>query len=236
MLEQAIDHGPARVLGMTSSRPLGGGWTTWRCCALPRRNRRGGRDPRRHRVTPPAVRRRRPRSSRTANAGDGPGHRIVGSWPRTRTPRDSRLNHATLRPASTAAWPRASRNIVLPVPDGPRTSRFSRLPTHSRMRSAAGWERESTTGLGPRRQRSCRSATPLPPGGLQPRTGSAWPPPRRAVFAAFRPAPALRPGGGQHLGSGPAVVGQAHAPQERLELSVQRRGLGSPLRWWPWLR
>ena len=39
-------------------------------------------------------------------------------------------------PASTAAWPRASKKNVLPVPDGPHTTRFSRRRTHSRVRRA----------------------------------------------------------------------------------------------------
>ena len=58
-------------------------------------------------------------------------------WRRTRTPRASRVNQATWRPASTAAWPSASSRNVLPVPAGPQTTRFSARPIHSRVRSAA---------------------------------------------------------------------------------------------------
>jgi hypothetical protein len=47
------------------------------------------------------------------------------------------VNQATCIPASTACWPRASRKKVLPVPAGPQTTRFSRRPVHSRVRSAA---------------------------------------------------------------------------------------------------
>ena len=43
---------------------------------------------------------------------------------RRRTPRSSRVNQATLRPCSTACWPRASRRNVLPVPE----DRAGRLP------------------------------------------------------------------------------------------------------------
>ena len=57
-------------------------------------------------------------------------------WRRTSTPRSSRANQATLMPASTAVWPRASKKKVLPVPDGPHTTRFSRRRTHSRVRRA----------------------------------------------------------------------------------------------------
>ena len=57
-------------------------------------------------------------------------------WRRSRTPRSSRVNQATLRPSSTACWPSASSRNVLPVPDGPHTTRFSRRLTHSRVRSA----------------------------------------------------------------------------------------------------
>jgi hypothetical protein len=46
------------------------------------------------------------------------------------------LNHATCSPACTACWPRASSRNVLPVPEGPHTTRFSRRWIHSRVRSA----------------------------------------------------------------------------------------------------
>ncbi len=52
----------------------------------------------------------------------------LAQWRRTSTPRDSKLNQATLRPASTAEWSRASRKIVLPVPESPHTTRFSVSP------------------------------------------------------------------------------------------------------------
>ena len=55
---------------------------------------------------------------------------------RIRTPRSSRVNQATCKPCSTACWPRASSRNVLPVPDGPQTTRFSLRCTHSRVRSA----------------------------------------------------------------------------------------------------
>jgi len=38
--------------------------------------------------------------------------------------------------SSVLSWPRASRNMVLPVPDGPHTTRFFLLRTHSRVRRA----------------------------------------------------------------------------------------------------
>ena len=57
-------------------------------------------------------------------------------WRRTSAPRASRQNQVTWWPASMAAWPRASRKWVLPVPDGPHTTRFSWRSTHSRVRSA----------------------------------------------------------------------------------------------------
>src|SRR6185312_13363721 len=56
---------------------------------------------------------------------------------RTSAPTCSRVNQATFLPAATAAWPRASSMNVLPVPDGPQTTRFSCRLTHSRVRSAA---------------------------------------------------------------------------------------------------
>jgi hypothetical protein len=44
---------------------------------------------------------------------------------------DSRVNQATRRPVSIAAWARASTRWVFPVPDGPVTARFSWRPSHS---------------------------------------------------------------------------------------------------------
>ena len=44
------------------------------------------------------------------------------------------VNQATVSPASTAAWPRASQKWLLPVPDGPQMHRFSLRCTHSRVR------------------------------------------------------------------------------------------------------
>src|SRR5674476_1318011 len=55
---------------------------------------------------------------------------------RRSTPRSSRVNHATRSTCSTACCPRASSRNVLPVPDGPHTTRFSRRWTHSRVPSA----------------------------------------------------------------------------------------------------
>ena len=56
---------------------------------------------------------------------------------RISTPSCWRVNQATCFPVSTAAWPRASSRNVLPVPEGPQTTRFSCRPIHSSVRSAA---------------------------------------------------------------------------------------------------
>ncbi|VMP72488.1 Uncharacterised protein [Streptococcus pneumoniae] len=57
-----------------------------------------------------------------------------GRWARIIAPRSSRVNQATRLPSSTACWPRASRKKVLPVPEGPQTTRFSLRESHSRVR------------------------------------------------------------------------------------------------------
>jgi hypothetical protein len=49
------------------------------------------------------------------------------------------MSQATCIPASTACWPMVSRKNVSPVPvpvAGPQTTRFSRRPIHSSVRSA----------------------------------------------------------------------------------------------------
>src|SRR5262249_16409764 len=50
--------------------------------------------------------------------------------------RVSRVNQATLRSFSIAAWARASARWLLRVPDGPATTRFSARLIHSRVASA----------------------------------------------------------------------------------------------------
>ena len=47
-------------------------------------------------------------------------------------------------PWSIAAWPRASRRWVLPVPEGPQTTRFSCRSIHSRVPASAGSGRGSS--------------------------------------------------------------------------------------------
>ena len=95
--------------------------------------------------------------------GDGLGDGVVGAVAATSAPRCSRVNQATLRPASITAWPRASSRNVLPVPDGPQTTRFSRRSTHSRVRSAcwvgAGIEERSGS-------QACEGLPGREPGGF----------------------------------------------------------------------
>ena len=79
-------------------------------------------------------------------------------WARTKTPSCSRVNQATCWPAWTAAWPRASSRNVLPVPEGPQTTRFSCRPIHSTVRSAA-W-----VGAGIDDRRSSHAPKVLPVG------------------------------------------------------------------------
>lgn len=47
------------------------------------------------------------------------------------------VNQATVIPASTAAWSRASQKWLFPVPEGPQMHTFSRRPTHSRLVNAS---------------------------------------------------------------------------------------------------
>src|SRR5712691_3519509 len=122
---------------------------------------------------------------------------------RTSTPRASRVNQARRIPASTACWPRASRKNVLPVPDGPQTTRFSCRPIHSRVRSAA-W-----AGAGIEDRAWSQASKVLPAGNA---AGSQRGPVPAGDFLGEQGleylggVPALRPGGGEHLGRGSALV------------------------------
>ena len=148
-------------------------------------------------------------------------------WRRTSTPRSSRANQATLRPASTQSWPSASRKNVLPVPDGPHTTRFSRRRTHSRVRRA-DW-----VGAGIDDAAGSHASKVLPVGKVaaarrvarldRSRPASSSPSRVREHLGGF---PALGPGGGQHLGGGPADVRQAQTAQQGFEVFGQRGRFG----------
>ena len=126
-------------------------------------------------------------------------------WRRTRTPRSSRVNQATCSPASTACWPRASSRNVLPVPAGPHTTRFSRRCTHSRVRSACwvGAGIEDSVGV-PGVEGLAGGEPGRGPGGWPARTGPAGDLLGEQRFEHLGGIPALRFGGGQHLGGGAA--------------------------------
>ena len=142
--------------------------------------------------------------------------------------RVSRVNQATRRSFSIAAWARASTKCDLPVPDGPAMTRFSARPIHSRVASAfwvaAGMEESSGR----------QEAKVLPagkPGGLaaHPAGGGV----AAGDFLGEQDAedlggvPALGAGGGQHVGGGLAQVGQPHPAQQRVQLGGERRGGGA---------
>ena len=143
---------------------------------------------------------------------------------RISTPSCSRVNQATCLPASTAAWPRASSRNVLPVPDGPQTTRFSCRPIHSRVRSAA-W-----VGAGTEDSCSSQASKVFP-------VGNAARARRVASDERSRPAtssveqgpqdlggvPPLGLGRGQDLGGDAAHVRQPHPAQQLLQPGVQRR-------------
>ena len=143
---------------------------------------------------------------------------------RTRAPTCSRVNQATFLPGSTTAWPRASSMNVLPVPDGPQTTRFSWRPIHSRVRSAA-W-----VGAGTEDRRSSQASNVFPVGNAALA--------RRVAREERVPAgdflgeqgaqdlggvPPLGLGRGDDLGGGAAHVGQPHAAQQLLQAVVERR-------------
>ena len=78
------------------------------------------------------------------------------------------VNHATVIPASTAAWPSASQKWDFPVPDGPQTHRFSRRATHS-SEARASW-----VGRGMGEAAASQSPKVFPagkPAGYRPRVG-----------------------------------------------------------------
>ena len=111
---------------------------------------------------------------------------------RTRAPRSSMLNQATVRPESMASWPRASQKWLLPVPDGPQTHRFSCRSTHSRVRSAC-W-----VGTGMEQRGLVPDGEGLAGGEVRPRDGASarWlgrgrRSPRRAARAAARRGPSV---------------------------------------------
>jgi hypothetical protein len=68
------------------------------------------------------------------------------------------VNHATVRPSSTAAWPSASQKCDLPVPDGPQIHKVSLFLIHSRVFSA------SCVGRGIDEAASSQSPNVLPAG------------------------------------------------------------------------
>jgi hypothetical protein len=76
-------------------------------------------------------------------------------WRRIRAPRSSMVNHTSVRPSSTAAWPSASQKWLLPVPDGPQTQSVSLLRTYSRVFSAS-WVGRGIEEAASSRRRSCR--------------------------------------------------------------------------------
>ena len=141
-------------------------------------------------------------------------------WRRTSTPRASRVNQATCSPVSTACWPRASRRNVLPVPDGPQTTRFSRrcdpfqgaqrLLGRGRDRGRLGLPGVEGLAGGERRPR---------PGGWRARSGPGRRPPRRAGRGGPRRVPSVGPWRwraprGRGGGCGAAAAGAA-APRRR---------------------
>ncbi len=151
---------------------------------------------------------------------------------RSRTPRFSSVNQATWRPASTACCPRASRRNVFPVPEGPHTTRFSRLPIHSRVRSAC-W-----VGAGMEDSSGCQAWNVFPVGN--PAAARRVARAERARAAGFFGeqglqdlgwVPALAFGGGDHLWCQAADVGQAEPAQQLVELGRQRRRRGNPCDW-----
>ena len=138
---------------------------------------------------------------------------------------DSRLNQATRMPASMTAWPRASTKWLLPVPDGPAMARFSARPTHSRVRNAdwvgAGMEESSgrhDSKVLPAGNPAALAA--LAAGGVVTTGGFFF----EQDTEHFGGVPALRAGGGEHVGGGGAHVGQPHAAQHGGELVGDR--------WW----
>ena len=134
-------------------------------------------------------------------------------WRRTSAPRCSRLNQDTLWPASTAAWPSASRKWVLPVPDGPHTTRFSWRWIHSRVRSAR-W-----VGAGIELTVSSQASKVLPVGNPAALRRAGWRTLdgrralRPAARASLRPVPSVVPGG-QQVRRGDTHVGQAQGAQQ----------------------
>ena len=143
---------------------------------------------------------------------------------RTRAPTCSRVNQATFLPDSTTAWPRASSRKVLPVPDGPQTTRFSCRPIHSRVRSA-DW-----VGAGTEDRCSSQASNVFPVGkaALARRVAREELVPPGDLFGEQGPqdfggVPPLGFGRGDDLGRGPAHVGQPHAAQQLLQAGVQRR-------------
>jgi hypothetical protein len=94
---------------------------------------------------------------------------------------------------STAAWPSAWNRDVLPVPEGPQTTKFSRRPIRSNLRRAC-W-----VGTGMLVDCSCQTAKVLPVGNpaavrrLASAERSRPRPPHRVACAAPRPASTAAP-------------------------------------------
>ena len=157
-------------------------------------------------------------------------------WRRTRAPSCSRVNQATFLPGSTAAWPRASSRNVLPVPDGPQTTRFSCRVIHSRVRSAC-W-----VGAGTEDRRSSQALERLAggEGGPGAAGGQRGPVPAGDFLGQQGPEdlggiPPLGLGGGDDLGRdgaacAAAASGAAAGPGRRRAAAGpgRRRSLGAP--------
>src|SRR5713101_6810296 len=145
-------------------------------------------------------------------------------WRRTSTPSSSRLNQATLSPASTASCPSPSRKNVLPVPEW--------AAHHQVLVATDPLERAQRTlgRRGDRRETRVPGVEGLARWKCCPRTAGGQ---RRALtprdllaeehLEHFGWIPALRPGGGQHFRRHTPHIGQMHAPQQQLQFVWQRR-------------
>ena len=146
-------------------------------------------------------------------------------WRATSPPSCSTLNQVTVRLALMAAWPSASQKWLLPVPEGPATTRFSWRPTHSSDGEGAlggGGDREpgrveGVEGLAGG-ERGAASAD-LDRGGVA----------AAGFFVEQHPddfggVPALRFGGGDDVVDLAAHVGHAQPPAEPIDLASSGAG------------
>ena len=156
-------------------------------------------------------------------------------------PRSSRVNQATCRPCSTASCPSASSRNVFPVPGRPADDEVllavqpfqgpQRLLRRRRDRRRFGFPGvERLPGRERRPGPAGRQGGPVPAGDLGGEQGAQ-------DLDGF---PALRAGGGQHLGGGgpgvrhpqPAEQGVHVLGQRRRGRHPGRRRPGPRSRWW----